>query len=95
MKPIYQDKMAEVFMKIIGRNRSILPLGHINQTDVVGTPEGFKWLYEFFIKKTTENKAVIKAKTYDNPFCLRDIETLKETYTTAQVDAYLNVCQYQ
>jgi hypothetical protein len=36
-----KDKMAEVFMKIIGRNRSILPLGHINQTDVVGTPEGF------------------------------------------------------
>jgi hypothetical protein len=22
-----------------------LPLGHINQTDVVGTPEGFKWLW--------------------------------------------------
>jgi hypothetical protein len=32
-----KDKMAEVFMKIIGRNRSILPLGHINQTDVVDT----------------------------------------------------------
>jgi hypothetical protein len=22
-----------------------LLLGHINQTDVVGTPEGFKWLW--------------------------------------------------
>jgi hypothetical protein len=42
--------MSDVFMKIIGRNRSVLPLGHINQTDVVGTPEGFKWLYDFFIK---------------------------------------------
>jgi hypothetical protein len=91
MKPIYQDKMAEVFMKIIGRNRSILPLGHINQTDVVGTPEGFKWLRVLY-QKNYINKAVIKAKTYDNPFCQRDIETLKETYTTAQVDAYLNVC---
>jgi hypothetical protein len=28
--------MSDVFMKIIGRNRSVLPLGHINQTDVVG-----------------------------------------------------------
>jgi hypothetical protein len=45
-----KDKMSDVFMKIIGRNRSVLPLGHINQTDVVGTPEGFKWLYDFFIK---------------------------------------------
>jgi hypothetical protein len=79
--------MAEVFMKIIGRKRSIL-LGHINQTDVVGTPEAFKWLYEFFIKKHV-NKSVIKAKTYDNPFFEGYIET-KETYTTAQVDAYLN-----
>jgi hypothetical protein len=29
-----KDKMSDVFMKIIGRNRSVLPLGHINQTDV-------------------------------------------------------------
>jgi hypothetical protein len=48
-------------------------------------------LYDFFIKKCKRHKAVIKAKTYDNPF-LPDgyVDTLKETYTTAQVDAYLN-----
>jgi phage terminase large subunit len=86
-----KDKMSEVFMKIIGRNRSILPFGHINQTDVVGTPEGFKWLYEFFIKNATKNKNVIKAKTFDNPFLPSGyIETLKETYTESQVSAYLN-----
>lgn len=86
-----KDKMADVFMKIIGRNRSVLPKGMINQTDVVGTPEGFKWLYEFFIKNASESKHVIKAKTFDNPF-LPDgyIETLKETYTESQVTAYLN-----
>jgi ssDNA-specific exonuclease RecJ len=32
-------------------------LGHINQTDVVGTPEGFKWLYDFFIKMQAITKA--------------------------------------
>jgi hypothetical protein len=47
--------MSQVFMKIIGRNRSLLPKGHINQTDVVGTPEGFKW-FTNFLKDTTENK---------------------------------------
>lgn len=86
-----KDKMTDVFMKIIGRNRSILPKGHINQTDVVGTPEGFKWLHEFFIKRDSENKSVIKAKTYDNPFLpVGYIDTLKETYTESQVNAYLN-----
>lgn len=86
-----KDKMSDVFMKIIGRNRSKLPNGMINQTDVVGTPEGFKWLHEFFIKNSTENKAVIKAKTYDNPFLpLGYVDTLKETYTEAQINAYLN-----
>jgi phage terminase large subunit len=86
-----KDKMSDVFMKIIGRNRSKLPNGMINQTDVVGTPEGFKWLHEFFIKNSTENKHVIKAKTYDNPFLpLGYVDTLKETYTEAQINAYLN-----
>ena len=86
-----KDKMSDVFMKIIGRNRSKLPNGHINQTDVVGTPEGFKWLHEFFVKNSTESKAIIKAKTYDNPFLPAGyILTLRETYTEAQVNAYLN-----
>ena len=86
-----KDKMADVFMKIIGRNRSKLPKGYINQTDVVGTPEGFKWLHEFFVKNSNENKKVIKAKTYDNPFLPKGyVDTLKETYTESQINAYLN-----
>jgi hypothetical protein len=31
------------------------------------------------LKKHYINKAVIKAKTYDNPFCLLDISKPKET----------------
>lgn len=86
-----KDKMADVFMKIIGRNRSVLPSGIINQTDVVGTPEGFKWLYDFFVKNASPNKSVIKAKTFENPFLPEGyIDTLKETYTEAQITAYLN-----
>jgi hypothetical protein len=42
--------MSDVFMKIIGRNRSVLPLGHINQTDVVGRQRVLNG-YDFFIKK--------------------------------------------
>jgi hypothetical protein len=47
-------------------------------------------VYEFFKRHYRKQRAVIKAKTYDNPFCQRGyIETLKKP-TTAQVDAYLN-----
>jgi hypothetical protein len=51
--------MSQVFMKIIGRNRSLLPKGHINQTDVVGTPRALNIL-QFFIKdyrKQSSNKS--------------------------------------
>lgn len=85
------DKMNLAFAKIIGRNRAILPEGQVNQTDVVGTPEGFKWLYDFFVKNPNQNKTIIKAKTIDNPFLPSDyIDNLKETYTEAQVKAYIN-----
>lgn len=86
-----QVKMNLAVAKILGRNRATPPQGQINQTDVVGTPEGYKWLYDFFIKNPTENKTTIHAKTFDNPFLPLDyIDTLKETYTAAQVKAYTN-----
>lgn len=86
-----QKKMSEVFKKIIARNRATLPEGFINQTDVVGTPEGFKWLYDFFVKHKSENKTIINAKTKDNPFNPDDyVKTLTDSYTSEQLQAYLD-----
>lgn len=86
-----KDKMANVFGKIIGRNRSRLPNGEPNKTDVVGTPEGFKWLYDYFVKNPSPDKVMVKAKTIDNPFLPKDyIQTLISTYTKEQAEAYLN-----
>jgi len=86
-----KEKMEDIFVRIIGRNRSRLPNGEQNKTDVVGTPEGFKWLYDFFVKSPSENKVIVKAKTLDNPFLPTDyIQTLLNTYTKEQADAYLN-----
>jgi phage terminase large subunit len=90
-----KSKMTTVFKQIIARNRSILPLNRkgekqVNQTDVVGTPEGFKWFYEFFVTKATENKTLIRAKTYDNPFLSESyIDGLQEDYTSVELQAYL------
>lgn len=86
-----KDNMTEVFSKIIARNRRKLPNGDKNKTDVVGTPEGFKWAYDFFVKNTKPNRRIIKGRTVDNPF-LPDgyIDTLSEIYTPQQLEAYLN-----
>jgi hypothetical protein len=76
-------------MKIIGRNSFYFALGHINQTDVVGTPEGFKWLYEFFIKKL-QKKQLLKLRPTTILFACWLYRNTKRNVHTAQVDAYLN-----
>lgn len=85
------ENMENAFKKIIARNRKKLPNGHENQTDVVGTPEGFKFAYNYFVKEKKANRVIIKAKTADNPFLPDDyIDTLKESYTPQQLEAYIN-----
>ncbi|WP_445454095.1 phage terminase large subunit [Flavobacterium sp. 25HG05S-40] len=85
------DNMDIAFKKIIARNRKKLPNGDTNKTDVVGTPEGFKWAYKFFVSDNKPNRRIIKGKTKDNPFLPDDyIETLQDSYTPQQLEAYLN-----
>lgn len=86
-----QQKMTDVFAMITGRNRSVLPNGDVNCTDVVGTPEGFKWAYQFFVREAKENRRIINAKTKDNPFLPADyLSTLEGIYTPEQLEAYTN-----
>lgn len=85
-----KDKMQEVYIKIVARNRKALPNGEKNSLDFVSTPEGFKFLYEFFVKKPSLNKLLIKGKTADNPFLPDDyIPSLLETYSDEKILAYL------
>lgn len=85
------ESMTTAFKKIIARNRKRLPNDEKNQVDVVGTPEGFKFAYNFFVKEKKTNRVIIKAKTKDNPYLPDDyIEMLSESYTPQQLDAYLN-----
>lgn len=83
-------KMDDVFAKIIGRNRRKLPKGFKNMTDVVGTPEGFKWFHKFFVKEGTPDRVLTRGRTESN-FTLSDsyIDTLKKTYSPEQLLAYL------
>ena len=85
------DKMWDVFRKALARNRKKLPDGKVNSLDFVSTPEGFKFLYQFFVKKASTNKYLINANTKDNDTLPDDyIDSMMESYTPEQVEAYLN-----
>lgn len=84
-------KAKAVFNKIIARNRQIDDNGQKNSIDLVSTPEGFNFLYNFAVKEATSEKYLIKAKTSDNPFLPDDyIQTLAEQYTIEELTAYIN-----
>lgn len=86
-----KKKMRDVFIKIVARNRKSLPDGSPNSIDMVSTPEGFKFLYDFFVKEKKDNRELIKAKTSDNPFLPESyIETLLEVYNEQELQAYLD-----
>lgn len=83
-------KMREIMVKVIARNSAKVKDNN-NATDFVSTPEGFNFLYEFFIKNPSESKNLIKASTENNPFISENyIKSLKEQYSAEQLLAYLN-----
>ena len=82
--------MEDVFIKVLARLSMPLPDGLPNSLDFVSTPEGFKFLYNFFVKKEHPKKLLIKASTRNNPFISQSyIESLELSYTTKQLEAYL------
>lgn len=84
-----RKKMESAFDNILARNRKKTPKG--NSTDFVSTPEGYGFLYNFFVKNPTEHKLLIKGSTYDNPHNDAGyIDALRERYTEAQLMSYLN-----
>ena len=85
------NKMKDVFVKVIGRNRSVLPNDEPNQLDFVSTPEGYKFLHDFFITKASDNKLLIRVSTLNNPYISESfIESLLESYTPQQIQAYID-----
>lgn len=83
-------KMQEIMRKVLSRN-SVKTEGNNNATDFVSTPEGFKFLYDFFVKNPSPNKKLIRATTRNNPYISEDyIKSLEESYSAEQLQAYLD-----
>lgn len=92
-----QLKAQTAWRKIIARMRYNEP-GLRNGIDVTTTPEGFKFVYQQFVKAVREKPSLsalyglIQASTYDNAKNLPDdyIPSLRESYPPQLIDAYLD-----
>jgi phage terminase large subunit len=85
-----KNKIKVAFRNILARNRANLPNGEKNKLDFVSTPEGFNFMYNFFVKEASNDKLLINAKTEDNTTLGDDyIENIKKNYTINQQRAYL------
>lgn len=91
------DKARTAWRKIIARMRYKVD-GLKNGVDVTTTPEGFKFIYQLFVKAITDNPdlaknyGIIQASTYDNEANLPEdyIPSLIEAYPPELIAAYLN-----
>lgn len=91
------DKAAIAWRKIIARMRYNVA-GLRNGVDVTTTPEGFRFVYQQWVKALRDTPSLsrlyglVQASTYDNEMNLPDgyIESLRASYPPQLIDAYLN-----
>ena len=88
------EKAKKVWEKIIARNRQKMTGGFPNTIGVVTTPEGFKFVYDRWVKKKRpgDGYVLFKARTEDNLANLPAgyIDNLRNTYSGPQLQAYLD-----
>lgn len=86
------DKAADVWRKIVARNRQKKPDGSQNTIGVATTPEGFRFVYERWKRKPMIGSQIIKASTYSNQANLPAdyIDTLRDVYPDQMLEAYIN-----
>ena len=90
------EKARQAWRKIIARMRHQAD-GLKNGVDVTTTPEGFKFVYEQFVKAARDKPhlgglyGLIQASTHDNAANLPDdyIQSLLDSYPPELIDAYL------
>lgn len=78
---------AAAFETYTGRLRA----GNVRQMFVTSTPEGYAWMYDFFVKNNSDSKRLIRAKTTDNPHLPPDyIARMRAAYPANLCEAYIN-----
>ena len=84
------EKARDVWNKIIARNRQKCGMG--NTVAVATTPEGFRFVYERWVKNPAPGYVLFRAKTMENAANLPPgyIDNLKASYPSNLLAAYLD-----
>jgi hypothetical protein len=84
------EKAREVWNKVIARNRQKCGMG--NTVAVATTPEGFRFVWERWVKNKAPGYEIHRARTMDNSANLPDgyIDNLRNSYPTSLLSAYLD-----
>ena len=84
------EKAREVWNKVIARNRQ--KCGMANTVAVATTPEGFRFVWERWVKNKAPGYVLFRAKTEDNAANLPAgyIDNLRNSYPTNLLAAYLD-----
>jgi PBSX family phage terminase large subunit len=84
------ENARHVWSKVIARNRQKCPMA--NTVAVATTPEGFRFVYERWVKLGGDGYKLYRAKTMDNEAHLPAgyIDNLRATYSSQLLAAYLD-----
>jgi len=87
---LHANRRTDAVKRISGRNS--YKKSTVNCIDLVSTPEGFAFMYQFFVKNANENKVLYKLSTRDNEANLGTgyIAGLMEQYDHEQLKAYID-----
>ena len=86
------EKARDAWNKIISRNRQKKPDGSLNTVGVATTPEGFRFVYDRWVRMGGPGYRIIKASTQSNSRNLPDgyNDSLKASYPSNLLGAYLD-----
>ena len=86
------DHARRVWNQIVARNRQ-KPSGIVNPFNRVSaytTPEGFKFVYDRWVRNPAPGYVIIQAPTYSNPKLPPDyVDNLRNTYPSELIEAYI------
>lgn len=86
-----RDDAAYAWRQIMARNRQHKPSGEPNTIGVTTTPEGFRFVYEYWKKNPRPGYKIIQAPTMSNPHLPIDyVDGLRASYPPHLLEAYLN-----
>lgn len=86
------EMAARVWNQVIARNRQ-RPEGvpnPFNRVSAYTTPEGFRFVYERWVRNKADGYEIIQAPTYSNPYLPADyVDSLRASYPAELIAAYI------